>query len=127
MTISDDLQSKASEIVKKVLTVGIGAIFLTEESVRAMVSEFKLPKELLHGVLESASKTKNEFLQNISQDIVSKFVDRIEPAALVEEFLAKHVVEFNVKMSFSPKPSTHEKSGARHGKNAASVNVDSAD
>ncbi len=127
MTISDDLQSKASEIVKKVLTVGIGAIFLTEESVRAMVSEFKLPKELLHGVLETANKTKTEFLQNISQDIVKKFVDRIEPAALLDEFLAKHVVEFNVKMSFSPKATPHGKHGKHVASAAAPDNVDPAD
>ena len=101
--MADDLQSKATEMMKKVLTVGVGAIFLTEESLRALTSDFKLPKELLGGILDSASKTKNEFLQNLSKEVLGKITDKVDPAALVEEFLGKNDIELNVKISFSPK------------------------
>src|SRR5690606_9989416 len=70
MADREDLQSKAADLVKKVLTVGVGAIFLTEESVRALVSEFKLPKELLTGILSTANKTRHEFLSKLSTDIL---------------------------------------------------------
>jgi len=100
---AEDIQSKATDLVKKILTVGVGAIFLTEESVRGLVSDFKLPKELLGGILESAGRTKNEFLKDLSQDLVAKIKDRIDPKALVEEILRNNEIDFHIKMSFSPK------------------------
>ncbi len=100
---ADDLQSKASDLVKKVLTVGVGAIFLTEESLRGLVSEIKLPKELMGGILESAGKTKNEFLSKLSTEIIDRATEKLDPAALVEEFLSRNDVELNIRMSFKAK------------------------
>ena len=99
---ADDLQGKAADLVKKILTVGVGAIFLTEESVRSLVSEFKLPKELLSGVLQSANNTRKEFLQGLSKDVLSKLTEKMDPAALLQEVLAKN--ELTIKVSFTPKP-----------------------
>lgn len=100
---SDDLQSKAAEMMRKVLTVGVGAIFLTEESLRAMVSEFKLPKELLAGILDSAGKTKNEFLQRLSSEIMNRVNEKLDPRALIEEILSRNEIELNIKVNFKPK------------------------
>ncbi len=99
----DERVSKAADLVRKVLTVGVGAVFLTEESLRSMVSEFKLPKELLAGILESAGRTKTEFLQKLSSDILERVTQRIEPTSLINELIAKHDLEFQVTLRFKPK------------------------
>ena len=52
----DDPKSGLTDMVKKVLAVGIGAAFLTEESIRNTVKDFKLPKEILNGLLQGAAK-----------------------------------------------------------------------
>ncbi len=101
--MSEDLQSKAAELVKKVLTVGIGAAFLTEESLRSMISEFKLPKELLTGLLESANKTKNDFFQKLSSDVIERVTLKFDVKKLMEEILAKHELDFQIKVRFNPK------------------------
>jgi hypothetical protein len=101
--MADDLQSRASEMMKKVLTVGVGTLFLTEEALRGLVSEFKLPKELLGSVLDSANRTKNEFLGSLSRELMAKINEKVDPRALIDEILAKHEIEFTVKVSFSPK------------------------
>jgi hypothetical protein len=99
----EDLQTKAADLVKKILTVGVGAIFLTEESLRALVTEMKLPKELLTGVLQSAAKTKNDFLSKLSSDILERVTNKIEPGALISEFLLNHELDFNIRLNFKPK------------------------
>jgi hypothetical protein len=99
----EEIQSKATEMMKKVLTVGVGAIFLTEESLRGLVTEFKLPKELLSGILESAGKTKTDFFQRLSSDVLDRVKDRIDPKALVQEILDKNDLEFHIRLSFKPK------------------------
>ncbi len=101
--MSEDLQSKATDFVKKILTVGVGTIFLTEESLRNLVSEFKLPKELLAGILDSAAKTKNEFLQKLSSDVLSQVAQKFDPAALAQEILKSNDIEMNIRLSFKPK------------------------
>lgn len=102
--MAEDLQSKAAELMKKVLTVGVGALFLTEESLRALVSEFKLPKELLAAVLDSAAKTKNDFLRTLSTDVISRVADKVDPAAVLQELLTKNEVELSIRFKLHPRP-----------------------
>lgn len=101
--MAEDIKERASEMMKKVLTVGVGTLFLTEEALRGLVSEFKLPKELLGSVLESATKTKDEFLGSLSRELMARVSDKVDPRALLDEILAKHEINLQVKISFSPK------------------------
>lgn len=102
----DSPVSKAADLVKKVLTVGVGAAFLTEESLRAMVSEMKLPKELISNLLSTANQTKSEFFGKLASDVIEKIQSRVDPAALVSEILQKNDIEFTVKVKVTPKKGT---------------------
>lgn len=99
----DNLQSKATDFVKKILTAGVGAIFLTEESLKALVSEFKLPKEFLTQLLESANRTRKEFLENLSQDAINRVISKANPKELLKEILEDYDLELNVKVRFNPR------------------------
>lgn len=103
MAGDENLQSKATDFVKKVLTVGMGTLFLTEESLKGLVSEFKLPKELLGGILESANKTRREFLGNLSQELIQRVSEKVDARELVKEVLDKNEIEISMKISFKPK------------------------
>lgn len=107
--MADDIKSKSADLMKKVLTVGVGAVFLTEESLRAMVSEWKLPKEVIGAILESSRKTKNEFMQSLSQDVFAKIVEKVDPLALLTEFLTRNEVELHVKVGIKPRKEHHGK------------------
>jgi hypothetical protein len=105
--MADESQSnKAADLVRKVLTVGVGTLFLTEEALRGLVGELKVPKELIGGILQSANRTKNEFLQQIAQEAMGRIKDKIDPTALVQEVLRKNDIEFNVRVSFKSKESS---------------------
>jgi hypothetical protein len=106
--MGDDIQSKAAEMMKKILTVGVGAFFLTEEGLRTLVSDFKLPKELLNGVLDSAQKTKDEFLKSMSKEIMNNIMDRVDPSALLQELVSKNEIEFKIQVSFKKKKSAED-------------------
>ncbi len=105
---NDDLKSRATELVQKILTVGVGSIFLTEQSLRSLVSELKLPKEFLTGILESAAKTKNEFLSRLSNDVLDRVMGKVDPKDLVQEILSKNELELHVRLSFKPKKKQEE-------------------
>ncbi len=100
---SGGVGSRAGDLLKKAITVGIGAAFLTEESIRATVSELKLPKELVTNLLAQANTTRSEFLGKFSHEIIEKIQSKIDPVALVNEILQKNDIEFTIKMKVTPK------------------------
>lgn len=91
---------------KKIMTVGVGTFFLTEESLRSMVSEFKLPKELMSTLLDGAKGVRKEFMQNVVSEIMSKVSDKMNPADVLAEFLRKNEVTFEVKVKVKEKTDT---------------------
>mgnify|MGYP001284790424 CR=1 FL=1 len=95
--------SKAGDLLKKAITVGLGAAFLTEESIRSLVGELKLPKELVTNLLQQANSTRSEFLGKFSQEVLDKIQSKIDPVELVTEILRKNDIEFTVKIKVSPK------------------------
>jgi len=108
--VSDKAAGKAIDLIKKAITVGVGAAFLTEESLRAMVSELKLPKELIQGLLSNANQSKNEFLQKLSSDVLERIQSRVDLPALVQEVLEKNEIELSVRIKFHPKKKDEKQS-----------------
>lgn len=58
-----------TEFVRKVAVTGLGALFMTEEGLRALAGQLKLPKELLGVILSQAEKTKSEIGRIVSEEI----------------------------------------------------------
>ena len=90
---------------KKLLTAGVGTFFLTEEALKTLVAEFKFPKEMVSTILDGAKGVRNEFMQNVVQEMMSRIQDKVDPAQFLSEFLQKNEVTFEVKVKVSPKDS----------------------
>ena len=85
---------KLGDTLKKVITAGIGAAFMTEESIRNYLSELKLPKEALNLVLQSAAKSKEELVTKVGNEII-KVVNRIDFVKEASRFVEEH--KFKIK------------------------------
>jgi len=88
---------------KKLMTVGVGTFFLTEEALRNLVTEFKFPKEIMGSVMEGAKSVRKEFMQNVVQEMMGKISDKMDPAAVLAEFLRKNEVTFEIKVKVKDK------------------------
>jgi coenzyme Q-binding protein COQ10 len=88
---------------KKIMTVGVGTFFLTEDSLKTMISEFKLPKEMMGTLLEGAKNVRHEFMQNVVQEVMTKVSDKMDPSAVIAEFFRKNEVTFEVKIKVKEK------------------------
>ena len=87
------------EAMKKIVLTGIGTIFLTEETVRNYLGELKLPKELWSGLLENASKTKQEFLTTFAKEAAAVLTGvNVEEEA--KKFFEGHKIKVSVELSF---------------------------
>jgi hypothetical protein len=77
------------EIAKKVFAVGIGAAFLTEESIRAALSELKLPKEIMTTLLQNATKTKEAIANQVTKEIIN-IISKIDFVKEASRFVEEH-------------------------------------
>ena len=71
------------EPIKRLLAMGVGAAFLTEETIRSILGEVKLPKDVLAKVLEGANRSKEEIVDRVGDELVSiiKKIDFVQEAS----------------------------------------------
>ena len=102
--VADDHRTRlggATDVVRKMLVAGVGALFMTEEGVRSMMKELKLPKEALSYLVGQADKTKGEIVRVFAQEL-RNFLE----SAKVREDLIQMLQQltFEVKAEIKVKP-----------------------
>lgn len=70
---SEESKGLLGEALRKVFAAGVGAAFMTEESIRAYLAELKLPKEFLNLLLQQANRSKEELIQRVGREIMQIF------------------------------------------------------
>lgn len=91
--------SRMGDTIKKLLATGISAAFMTEESLRRVVSDLHLPKETLNLLLQGASRSKEELMNRVTREvmaIISKIDFVKEASRFAEEHKFRIVAEVEV-------------------------------
>lgn len=78
-----------SDTIRKIVTTGVSAAFLTEEAIRSRVSEMKLPKETLNLLLQGATKSKEQLMNRISDEVVG-IISKIDFVKEASRFVEEH-------------------------------------
>jgi hypothetical protein len=95
------------EAVKKLFSVGVGAAFLTEESIRSYLADLKLPKDALNFILQSANKGKEELVNRVGKEIgaLLKHTDFVNE---VSKFASSHKFKISAEIEVIPKNKSHD-------------------
>jgi hypothetical protein len=97
------------DFVRKVAVAGLGAIFMTEEGIRNLAGQLKLPKEMLGFVLSQAEKTKDEVGRVLAEE-VRRF---LQSEKLREEFVKlMSGMTLDVRAQIRLVPADEDKKGA---------------
>lgn len=89
------------EFVRKAAVAGLGAMFLTEEGIRGLAGQLKLPKEALGFVMAQADKTKEDVTRVLTDELRRFF----QSEKLRDEFvklLAGMTVEIKAEVRLVP-------------------------
>ena len=98
------------EFVRKVAVAGMGALFMTEEGIRSLAGQLKLPKEVLGYILGQAEKTKDEVGRVVSEEL-RRF---LQSEKLRDEFLkVVSGMTIEVKAQIRLVPSEGRRAGRR--------------
>jgi len=95
---------KWGEMLKRVMSVGLGAAFMTEESVRSALGGMNLPKEVLSTILQGASRSKEEFLNKVGNETI-KLLSKIDFVKEASRFVEEHKFRINAEIEVVKKES----------------------
>ena len=96
---------KLGELFKKVLTTGVTAAFMTEESVRAVLKDLPLPKDIVGSLVENAKTTKTEFVSSVKNELKS-YLDKIDISKEIDKIAEKYDFEIKATISLKKKKKT---------------------
>lgn len=63
------LRGFVPEFVRKMAVAGLGAVFMTEEGIRSLATQLKVPREALGFIMGQAERTKEEVGRVISEEL----------------------------------------------------------
>ena len=89
------------EFVKKMAIAGLGALFMTEEGIRSLAGQLKLPKEALGFIVSQAEKTKDDVGRVLSEEI-RRFLQSEKLRAEFLKLLSGMTVEIKAEVRLVP-------------------------
>lgn len=91
---------KLGDLLKKVLTTGVTAAFMTEEGVRTVLKDLPLPKDMVGSLVENAKNTKTEFIGSVKNELKG-YLDKIDISKEIDKIAEKY--DFEIKATISLK------------------------
>ena len=102
----DDVGSKRMDgiipdTVRKALVTGLGALFMTEESLRGLVAEMRLPKEAAGYLVKQADAARGQVVDAVTKEI-RNVVESMNIAAELQKILSSIVIEVKTEIRLVP-------------------------
>lgn len=92
-------------LTRRILTLGLGAYFLTEDTVRRYVKDAKIPRNIAQGIVHNATKGKDELYGFVAREL-SGFLKQMDLQAELDRFVRSHKVRISAEIEFIPKPTS---------------------
>ena len=89
------------DVVRRAVMTGMGALFMTEEGIRNMVGELKLPKDALAFLVAQADKTRTEVARVVTQE-VRRFLGSETMRNEVIKILSSVTLEVTAQIKLKP-------------------------
>jgi hypothetical protein len=97
----DDLNEHhgMGDALRRMLISGVGTLLTTEEGVRTLLRDLKLPKEAVGFLLTQADNTKDELVKALGRELRS-FLETMDTQRLMQRVLQTLVLEVKAEIRF---------------------------
>jgi hypothetical protein len=89
------------EGIKRAVLAGIGTLFMSEEGIRSVLGDMKLPKEVAQFILSQAAKTKDDLFRSLARE-VREFLESARLSEELKKLLSETAVEIRTTVRFVP-------------------------
>src|SRR5439155_25567480 len=105
------------DIVRRAVLTGVGALFMTEEGIRNLVGDMKMPKDALAFLLAQADKTRTEVARVVTHE-VRRFLEGETLRREIWKLLTGVTLEVNATIQLKPSSEPGIKAKVRSKKKA---------
>lgn len=98
----DEAKGGLPELTKKILSLGLGAYFLTEDAIRRAVKDAKIPREIGKSIAQNASKGKEELFGFVAREL-SGFLRQMDLQKELDRFAKTHKIRVTAEIEFVPR------------------------
>jgi hypothetical protein len=98
---------RLTDMLRKAMVAGLGAVFMTEEGIRTYVKDLKLPKDVVGFVVGQAERSKSELFRVIGEELHRFFESELlrrEVVRLLSEVTIEISAQIRLKPDGSGKP-----------------------
>lgn len=99
----DDDRGMPESLTGKILALGLGAYFMTEDAVRRYVKDAKIPRDLARSITQNATKGKDELYGFVAREL-SNFLRQMDVQAELQRFVSSHKIRISAEVEFLPRP-----------------------
>jgi polyhydroxyalkanoate synthesis regulator phasin len=96
-----------ADVIKKVVSIGVGAAFMTEDAVKNLVGDIPLPKDILNGLVQNAKGAKED-LSNSMREEFRKYLSKLDLNRVAEGLVEKFDIEVTASVRFKKKKTSEE-------------------
>lgn len=107
MSSEEERAGLPENLTKKILTLGLGAYFLTEDTVRRYVKDAKIPRDIARSITQNASKGKEELYGYVAREL-SSFLRQMDLQQELDRFVRTHKIRVSAEIEFLPRPGQTE-------------------
>lgn len=95
------LESLIPEIVRRTFYAGLGAVFTTEEGIRKIASDLKLPKDVANYLIQQAAASKDELFRVVGKELRG-FLETVNISGELQKLLTSLSFEIKTEIRFIP-------------------------
>src|SRR4051794_18859237 len=95
------LESLIPEIVRRTFYAGLGAVFTTEEGIRKIASDLKLPKDVANYLIQQAASSKDELFRVVGKEMRG-FLENVNISGELQKLLTSLSFEIKTEIRFIP-------------------------
>ncbi|HLE12754.1 MAG: hypothetical protein A2504_09620 [Bdellovibrionales bacterium RIFOXYD12_FULL_39_22] len=99
---SSSKESLLGDAIKKVVSIGVGAAFMTEDAVKGLLADIPLPKDILNGLMQNAKTAKADFTKSVREEVRS-YLDKMDVRILADHLIEKYDIKIQADLKFIPK------------------------
>lgn len=95
------LEGIIPDIVRRTFYAGLGAVFTTEEGIRKLASDFHLPKDITHYLIQQAASSKDELFRVLGKELRG-FLESVNVSGELQKLLTSLSFEVKTEIRFIP-------------------------
>jgi len=88
-----------TDLARRILLTGLGAIFMTEEGIRKSLGDLKVPKDAMGYLVEAVRKQKDDALNLVAVEL-SRFFSKVRVHEELQKALSGLQLHLDAKLTF---------------------------